>query len=140
MSECQKVWFVQGNTKTGRGVIKGVLPYIDIASSNSTWQFSITGVSFVSKTNISQSVYFSSNLLQDIILTSSSQRKIWNPYILHLRLSGLSNSYSLPQNWYTISNNCANVEFYITNLNDNKPYELSVEFSLTVVFRKIAKS
>lgn len=139
--ERQKVWFVEGNIKTGKGIIKGLLPFVDIASSSdSSWQFGITGLSFVSKTNISQSVYLSSNLLQDIILTPSSQRQIWNPYVIHLRLSGLSNSYTLPLIWYTITNHYQNVEFYVTNLLDKKPFDANLEVSLTVVFRKIEKN
>ncbi len=132
----RKVWFVEGNIKTGKGVIAGILPYDDITLSNHFWQFSISGISFVSKTNISQSIYISTNLLQDVILTSSSQREIWNPYIHHLRLSGLSNSHSLPILWNPITSLSANVEFYIFNVLDKKPYILDAVLSLTVLFQK----
>lgn len=131
---------MSGNLKDGRGSLEGIFPdcYNDPDIPNCQWQVNISFISFISKNNvpIDNVVFGSTNLIRDYKVNDFGETEIWNPHILHLHLTGSSNSYSLGQSWLPLSNYLQKVVFYFTDMPGNRPFVVDVDIKVTLILER----
>lgn len=136
----KRVFFLSGNLKEGQGTLEGIFPdcYNDPDIPNCHWQVNISYISFITKNNlpINNLVFVATNLIRDYKVNSFGETEIWNPYILHLHLTGSSNTYSIGQSWLRLSSFSQKVTLYFTDMSDNKPFLTDVDIKATLILER----
>ena len=119
----QKVFFLQGSLKSS-GLVEANLPYEDLAFNK--WQVAIGSLSIDNKeaNSVNKLVLLSTNLVKDYRVDKFSEKQIWNPPIIHLKLmvaANSSSSFSLSQTFFNITNYTSPIIFYFTDATTNQP-------------------
>jgi len=136
----QKVFFLQGSLKSS-GMVEANLPYEDLAFNK--WQVAIGSLSIDNKeaNSVNKLVLLSTNLVKDYRVDKFSEKQIWNPPIIHLKLmvaANSSSSFSLSQTFFNITNYTSPIIFYFTDATTNQPLLKNINVYLTILFKKIS--
>lgn len=136
----KKVFFLSGNLKNGKGNLEGRFPdcYNDPDNPKCQWQVNLSYISFISKSTspVNSLVYVSTNLIRDYKVNESGESEIWNPYLLHLNLTGTSNCISLSQTWLPLSSYSSKVVLYFTQISNNKPFVEDIDINVTILVER----
>lgn len=134
------IFFMSGNLKNGQGTLKSFFPdnYNDPEVPNCKWQVNISYVSFVANNRaaLNNLVFMSTNLIRDYKVNNAGQSEIWNPYVIHLRMTGSSHSFSIGPNWLPLSSFSRNVELFFTDASDNKPFLKDIDVKVTMIVER----
>lgn len=136
----KKIFFLSGNLKTGKGIIQGIFPscYNEPEKIKCEWQINVSFISFVNKTasELKDVILISTNLIRDTKINELGETEIWNPHILHIQLSGNSNSFQLGQNTFSMSSFSTLVTFYFTEMKSNMLFTSDVDIRITIILER----
>jgi hypothetical protein len=135
----QKVFFLHGNLKSS-GLVEANLPYEDLAFNQ--WQVALGSLSVnnIEPKGVNKLVLISTNLVKDYQIDKFSEKQIWNPPLVHFKLSVQANSsnvFSLNQTFFNITNYTSPIVFYFTDPTVNKPILNNINVYLTILFKKM---
>ncbi len=137
----KKIFCLSGNLKEGKGIIEGTFPncYSDNDNPKCEWQITVSFVSFLNKTGsqLSDLIFVSTNLIRDNKVNNLGETEIWNPYILHLQLSGSSNCFALGQNSFTLSSFSSSVKFYFFDMKSSLLFMQDIDIKMSIILTKI---
>jgi hypothetical protein len=135
----QKVFFLHGSLKSS-GLVEAHLPYDDLAFNN--WQVALGSLSVDNKeaNSVNKLVLLSTNLVKDYRTDKFSEKQIWNPPLIHFKLTVAANSsssFSLNQTFFNITNYTSPIIFYFTEATSNQPLLKNINIYLTILFKKV---